>query len=129
MTEPIRVAKVDEGLSTVFGWGLVTSRDGKPYIDLQGDSIGDDVMVKAVSAFNESDRTAKLMHVGGGIGRVTHSFALTEEIAKAMGLQTRQYGWMVGVKIDDPAILQKFKTGELTGFSIAGTVSDFEEVA
>lgn len=125
MTEPL--CKVNDELGVVFGWGIVCARDGKPYIDLQGDEIADDVMLAATTNFMLDDRTAKLMHAGGAVGRVVHSLPVTKDIGPALGFNSRITGWAVGVHFDDREVLRKFKTGELTGFSIGG-VADFEEV-
>jgi hypothetical protein len=48
-----------------------------------------------------------------------HSFPLTAEIAKAMGVATKKTGWMIAMA-PDAAMLQKFASGEYTGFSIGG---------
>ena len=52
-------------------------------------------------------------------GTIVHSFPLTTEIAKAMGVSSDKTGWMVACA-PDPAMLAKFKSGDLTGFSIGG---------
>ncbi len=53
------------------------------------------------------------------IGTVIHSFPVTKEIAESMGIESNISGWMVGVK-PTTEILQKFLSGEYTGFSIEG---------
>ena len=113
------VAKVDEGLGLVFGWAIVCTEKGEDHYDLQGDHIPEEVMVEATTDFMENARIAKEMHRGDQIGSIVHSFPLTAEIAKAMGLQTEKTGWMVAMK-PNSSVLAKFVDGTYTGFSIGG---------
>lgn len=111
--------KVENGL--VLGFGIVCKIDGQDYYDTQGDHIPEDVMLKGVSEFMLSGRIAKEMHSGGPIGTIVHSFPLTSDVAKALGIQTRKTGWLVAMKPDSEAVLAKFASGEYTGFSIGGS--------
>lgn len=113
------VAKVDEGLGLVFGWGIVCTEKGEDHYDLQGDHIPESVMVESTTDFMEHARVGKEMHRGAQIGSIVHSFPLTGEIAKAMGIQTDRTGWMVAMK-PSSAVLQKFLDKTYTGFSIGG---------
>ena len=113
------VAKVNAELGLVFGWAIICTEKGEPHYDLQGDHIPEDVMVHSTSDFMEHARIAKEMHQGDQIGTIVHSFPLTAEIAKAMGIQTERTGWMVAMK-PSAAVLQKFVDGTYTGFSIGG---------
>jgi hypothetical protein len=67
-----------------------------------------------------SARTAKAMHQGDQIGEVLHSFPLTNELAKAFGMETDREGWLIGMKIHDDAVWQGFKDGTYKAFSIGG---------
>ncbi len=120
LVEKRAVCKVDHKLGLVFGWGIVCKIDGEEYFDFQGDHIPEDAMVKATSDFMVNSRIAKEMHVGDAKGQIVHSFPLSADIAKAMGITTRQTGWMVAMKPDNPDILWKFANGDYTGFSIGG---------
>lgn len=119
------VAKVDEDLGLVFGWGIICKQGGQPYFDLQGDHIPEDAMLKATADFMEHSRISGHMHMKGDDGTpikdgaVVFSFPLTEQTAKAMGIQCDRTGWMVAVK-PSPAIMAKYKSGEYKGFSIGG---------
>lgn len=117
--EKARVAKVDQGLGLVFGWGIICTEKGEDYEDLQGDHIPESVMVEAASDFMENARVAKEMHAGEQIGAIVHSFPLTKDIAEAMGIVCEKTGWMVAMK-PNAAVLAKFVSGEYTGFSIGG---------
>lgn len=115
------VTKVDSSLGLVLGWAIVSKVDGQPYFDLQGDHIPEDEMLKAATEFMLSAREAKVMHKGGARGSIVFAWPMTEEIAKAYGIDTKgKFGLMVAAKY--PAdVLAKFEDGTYTGFSIGGT--------
>ena len=113
------ICKVDDELGLVFGWAIICTEMGEPYFDLQKDHALERAMVKAVTGFMKNSRTAKEMHSGERRGEVLHSMPMTAEIAKAFGIQTDKTGWMIAMAPDE-AMLAKFKSGELTGFSIGG---------
>ena len=81
-------------------------------------------MLEAAADFMQNSRVAKDMHIAGeeGVlpGSVVFAFPLTEEIAKAFDIKTNKTGLLVGMKPGDETILQKFRSGEYTGFSIGG---------
>lgn len=115
-----KAAGVDEEHGLVFGWAVVCKQEGADYFDLQGDHIPEYSMLDASSDFMQNSRVAKEMHEGGEKGSVVFAFPLTTDIAKAMGVETKTTGLMIAMKPSDPAMLAKFKSGELTGFSIGG---------
>ena len=114
-----KITKVDEDLGLVFGWALICTEDGEPYFDLQKDHALEKAMVRATTRFMKSGRAAKEMHRGGERGAVVHSMPMTQEIAEAFGITTKTTGWMVAMAPDEE-MLAKFKSGELSGFSIGG---------
>ncbi|NCD14980.1 MAG: hypothetical protein EOL92_07070, partial [Bacteroidia bacterium] len=111
--------KISDDDQIVYGWGMISSIDGEPYYDTDNDHISDDVVRKASTGFMLGQRISNDSHTENDVGLVVHSFPLTSEIAKAMGIPSRITGWMVGVKVD-PKTLAKFKSGEYKGFSIEG---------
>lgn len=113
------VAKVDESLGLVFGWAIVCSEGGEPYVDLQGDWIPDAAMLKAATKFAKGGRQGGDMHRCAD-GQVVHTMPLTKEIAKAFGIQCDKTGLMIAIE-PEAATLAKFKSGERTGFSIGGS--------
>lgn len=122
------IAKVDEGQGLIFGWGIVCTEKGEPYYDLQGDHIPEDVMLEGVTDFMKSARVAKDMHTGEQVGVIVHSFPMTEEIAKAYGIECEKTGWMIAMRPDDVSILKQFRDKQRTGFSIGGTCTfDLED--
>jgi hypothetical protein len=119
-TRYVEFAKVDEDLGLVMGFAIICKVDGEPYFDLQDDHIPEDSMLKAATSFMEEARTAKEMHAGEGIGSVVFAFPLTTDIAKAFKLESRVTGLMIAMKPNDKALLDKFRDGTFTGFSIGG---------
>ena len=120
------VLKVDDSLGLVLGWAIVCTKGGEDYVDLQNDIIPEDAMFKASVEFMQGARVAKEMHAGDSKGTVVFAFPLTADIAKAFGLETKTTGLMIGVKPDSAEMLAKFKSGEYSGFSIGGTITESE---
>ena len=118
--DKVAILKTDDDQRMVYGWASVVSETGTPVIDTQGDVIEPDELVKATTEFMADARLAKAMHQGDGIGEVLHSFPLTAELAKSLGLETAREGWIVGVKVRDDAVWAKVKDGTLKAFSIGG---------
>jgi hypothetical protein len=114
------VLKVDDDLGLVFGWAIVSTEDGEPYYDTQGDWIPEDSMLKASADFMAHSRVLGDMHQTAEGGAVVFAFPMTAEIAKAFGLVTKTTGLMIGVKPASAETLAKFKSGEYSGFSIGG---------
>jgi hypothetical protein len=127
------VFKVDEEIGLVFGFGLVSTINGEPYFDKQGDHIPEDSMLEAAADFMLNSRVAGEMHAkddDGEIvkdGTVVFAFPLTSDVAKAFDIKTVRTGLLVAIK-PSADVLAKFKTGEYTGFSIGGTRIEDEEV-
>lgn len=120
-----QVVKVDSNLGLVFGFAIVSTSDGEPYFDLQGDHIPDDAMLKAATDFMEHSRTAKAMHAGEKAGSVVFAFPLTAEIAKSLDITTKRTGLLIAMK-PDADMLSKFVDGTYTGFSIGGHYEEVE---
>lgn len=117
-----KIAKVDDDLGLVFGWGIISTENGEPYVDLQNEHIPVDQMLKAATDFMLHSRATDEMHDEVAKGVTVHSFPMTNEIAESYGMTTDREGWMIAV---DPGeeILAKFRSGEYTGFSIGGVAS------
>lgn len=120
VTKSAEVLKLDTARRIAWGWASVSTLKGALVVDRQGDTITPDEMEKMADRFMVSARTAKAMHDGDGIGEVLHSLPLTVELAKALGLESDREGWIIGMKIHDDAVWQKFVSKEFTGFSIGG---------
>ena len=114
------VFKVDDDLGLVFGWAIISKQDGEDYFDTQGDHIPEMAMLKASADFMAKSRQSKEMHQGGSVGTAIFAWPMTADIAKAMGIVTKNTGLMIAIKPDNDEILQKYKSGEYSGFSIGG---------
>lgn len=131
MTDAAKIAKqtsilkVDAALGLVFGYAIVCKERGEDYFDLQGDNIPEDVMLKAAADFMENSRVADDMHDGEAMGTVVFAFPLTDEIAKALDIQTERTGLLIAMK-PSPAVFEKFLDGTYTGFSIGGSGTSVE---
>lgn len=134
--DQFRVAKVDESLGLVFGWAIICKQDGADYYDLNVDRdtgkrvpehITETAMLKAAADFMENSATGKMQHEGPERGKYVFAFPMTTDIAKALGIDTRVTGLLVAYK-PDKAMLAKFASGELQGFSIGGSKVRFEDI-
>lgn len=114
------ILKADDSQRMVWGWASVISENGVALEDRQGDIIEPDTLVKAATDFMFSVRTTKQMHTGTKVGEFVHSFPLTNEIAKAFGIECSKEGWIVACKVLDDKVWEKVKSGELRAFSIGG---------
>lgn len=115
-----QILKVDDEQRIIYGWASVATEKGKPVVDLQGDVIHMSTLEKACNEFMEHVRVGKTMHVGDQTGVVIHSMPVSNDIAKALGIQSDREGWIVGYKVYDDAVWNMVKSGELRAFSIGG---------
>jgi len=103
-----------------FGWAYVSTVKGEFSLDHSGEFIRPEQLAKAATNFMLSMRTAKSMHTGESIGEVVHSMPLTNDIAKALGIQSDREGWVIALKVYDDQVWQDVKSGKLAAFSIGG---------
>lgn len=125
------ICKVDDSLGLVFGWAIICKQDGEEYFDTQGDHIPESAMLEAATDFMIHSRMAKDMHGGEDAvlpGSVVFAFPMTSEVAKAFNFGTETSGLLIAMKPESDEILNKFRTGEYTGFSIGGRRILDEEV-
>ena len=122
-----KVLKVHEDLGLVLGYAIVSKEAGEDYFDLQDDNITDAAILKASLDFAENSRVAKEMHDGEEQGSVPLIWPMTAEIATAFGIEIQKTGLMIAMR-PSADMLSKFKSGELTGFSIGGLILESEEV-
>ncbi len=116
------VFKANDEARLIYGWANKITKDGETVYDLQGDSISPEELLTATTEFMKSaDRHSLNMHQGEPIGKVVHSFPLTYDIAKALGLETKDEGWLVGVHVTDDKTWEMVKSGDLAAFSIGGS--------
>ena len=89
------VVKVDSKLGIVFGWGMVSKIRDEDYFDTDNQKASCHEMLKSTTAFMKGSRINNSEHTPKDEGVVIHSFPLTPDIAKAMGITSDIFGWMV----------------------------------
>lgn len=115
------ILKSDDEERMVYGWGSVISKNGEPVVDLQGDVITAEELVKFSTEYMlKLNRVGKEMHEGEQVSVTVHSFPMVKEIADAFGLSCDQEGWMVAQKVYDDDVWARVKSGDLSMFSIGG---------
>lgn len=129
MRSQSKILKINEEQRIVFGWASVIVKNGVPVVDTQNDSISSEELLNSTTEFMKDARASHLMHTEKRIGSVIHSFPLTYEIAKSLGIESDQYGWIVGVHVEDDATWNHVKTGDLASFSIGGNANRVERTA
>lgn len=137
--------QVDASHGIVFGFAIVSkvrNAEGvyEDYYDLNVDTDGphkgqrvpeaipDDAILKAVVEATEpgTHLVGDEMHDGPDSGTYPFMFPLTEDIAKALGIDAPKLGLLVGYR-PEPDVLKKFQDGTYTGFSMTGGRVEFEE--
>jgi hypothetical protein len=124
------ILKASASERMVYGWASVISKGGVAVRDTQGDVIEPDELVKATTDFMLDVRHGAEMHKRNernefvpeehSIGAVVHSFPLTAELMKGLGISSDREGWIVGMKVRDDRVWKRVEKGELRAFSIGG---------
>lgn len=120
--------KLEPTRQIAFGWASVVSVGGADIVDLQDDVLDMASLEDSVYAYMAETRATGEMHKEFGIGRVVESFMATTEKLAALGMTSEKTGWLVGVKVDDPAVWAKVADGTYAGFSIGG-LGEYEAAA
>lgn len=115
----VKADSMDTGLNLVRGWAVVSSVDGRPYIDLHDDYIPQGPLLKAAIAFMRHSRMSDDMHDERPRSVVVESVVIDDGWCEAFGATLDKRGWAVGIQFP-PDIFAKFQSGEYTGFSIGG---------
>lgn len=116
-----KVLKVDTNRRLVFGWAQVCTKSGKDYYDTDNQHFPEEVTLDAWVKFMNDTRVHKAMHSGEQVGSVAFAFPAFDDIMKSLGFnEAHQTGIIAGVYVNDDDVLQKFHSGEYTGFSIGG---------
>lgn len=126
------ISKVDQEKHQVFGWANLSSIDGEPIVDLQGDWVPVDEMEDAAYRYVLTSRKGGDMHrrVSKYAGDeplktadMIESFVVTPEKLDVLGLphDALPLGWWLGFKVHDEEQWRMIRSGERTGFSIHGS--------
>lgn len=117
----------DKGL--VSGWASVSiNRDGSIPLDWQDDVIDPYTLEEAAINFMQDYRESGVMHMGDSQGIVVESIVFTKEKQEAIGIPEGAVpqGWFITVKVTDPELFNKVKSGEYRMFSIQGKAKRVE---
>ena len=133
-----RVCKLDRLEHLVFGFARVTSIDGRPVKDLDGNVIPADLLEESAYQFVLDFRTGAEKHQTdpdtGKVRKVAdliESCVFTPEKIQVMESSLRKQGinatinipavaWWIGMRVNDPDTWQKVELGQLGFFSLGG---------
>jgi hypothetical protein len=120
------ISKVDVEKRQVFGYASVTTIDGEPVVDRQGDFMDIEDIEDAAYEYVTKSRVGGSQHKRDGdqpfhAMDMIESFVITPEKIETMGLpEDTPLGWWTGFKVHDEPTWQDYKDGKKTGFSIHG---------
>lgn len=120
------ISKMDTEKRQVFGWASVSSIDGVPVADLQGDEVDLEEIEKAAYAYVAKSRVGGNMHKRNDDDTPVHvsdlieSLVVTPEKAAALGISKSHEGWWCGFQVNDDETWEAAKKGELVMFSVHG---------
>lgn len=116
-----KISKLNDDLGLVYGHAFAASLDGgtTPHVDYQEDAIDPD-FVKTAMEFMEDGGPTDVNHDCEADGRIVFAWPLIPEVNEALGIKSDVIGLAIAVK-PSPETYAKFKSGELTGFSLYGT--------
>lgn len=123
MAENFQIRKVDDEQMLVFGWASVAvTVEGDTVVDSQGDVIEPEDLEKAAYDYVLRYRDGGVMHERTGVARLVESLVVTPEKLASLGLakDALPQGWWLGMKVDDPGVWKRVRSGELRMFSIGG---------
>jgi len=120
-----KVENVVPDLQVVYGWASVIEKDGHVVTDSQGDRISEAEMIQAAHNYMLKSRVGGLMHWQGDSGplrggEIVESLLFTRDLQKALGIDLKKVGWLIGYKVSDD-LWPLVKEGRLPMFSIGGS--------
>ncbi len=113
----VEVVRKSEELGIIWGYASVADIE-----DLQGDTVPQDELVRAVYEFMEA-YYAGAAAIGDNHEQAAQA-VLVESTFKFEALRLR---WYVGVKLLDDELRKAARDGEISGFSIGGWAEDEQE--
>jgi cation transport regulator ChaB len=116
----VKIIKMDDEQRVVWGWASVATENGDAVFDVHGDHIPMTELTKASIDFMENVRVGKSLHQGAQTSSVIGCLPLSQELAKALGIETTREGLIMGFRVQDDATWGLIKSGELPALSIGG---------
>ena len=121
--------KVDDEHGIAFGWAIISTIDGEPYFDTQGDHIPMAAVIKAAERFMKNSRAGDEQHDERRAGDIPFAMPIDASLAKSLfNVDMAMEGLVIGFKPYNKALLGKIKSGERRGFSIGGVLHSANEV-
>lgn len=122
------ITKVDDDKRLIFGWCSLSTIDGEPVVDRQGDWIPLEETEKAAYEYVVKSRKGGDMHKRDAMNVALHksdmveSFVVTPEKLEKMGLASDAlpHGWWVGFRVNDEELWSDVKKGHKVHLSIHG---------
>lgn len=120
------VSKFDDDKRLVFGWCSLSTLDGEPVVDKQGDWIPIEETEKSAYEYVIKSRKGGDMHSRDGemplhVSDMVESMVFTDDKIAKMGLPDDfPRGWWVGFKVNDGRVWEEVKKNEKVHFSIHG---------
>jgi hypothetical protein len=120
-------AEPADGPTMVWGWASVSTVNGAPVVDHEGDYIPIEALRKVAADFMANSQTGCALHMRGPsgepvkVGTVTESIVIDDALAKSLDsdFQGRR-GWLIGMRIDDSDVRAAVAKGMLPAFSVSG---------
>ena len=122
----------DKGLGLCFGWFCFSKKGGEDYVDAHGDHFPDDELVAAVDGLMAQPiekRTINIEHAGPGRGVICTAQAMTEDVAKALRIDTGGTYGVLGSFRPDDGLMKSIRDGKMFCLSIEGTAADVEVIS
>jgi hypothetical protein len=116
----VKIIKMDDEQRVVWGWASVATEGGEAVYDVHGDHIPMSELTKASIDFMENVRVGKSLHQGDQVSSVIGCLPLSQELAKALGIESSREGLIMGFRVHDDATWDLIKSGELPALSIGG---------
>ena len=114
----VKILKMDDEQRVVWGWASVATENGTPVFDSHGDHIPMSELTKASIDFMENIRVGKSLHHGDQVSAVIGCLPLSQELAKALGIQSDREGLIMGFRVHDDQTWNLIKSGDLPALSI-----------
>jgi hypothetical protein len=105
----------------VYGWASVIEKDGNTVVDHDKDWTTEEELTKAAHDYI-THRTGGVLHdeKGKQIGEIVESLVFSKDLQKALGIDLKKVGWLIGYQIHDNRVRALAQKGLLKSFSIGG---------
>lgn len=113
---PVAFAKGKLGL--YLAWAAFSKRNGEDFYDSHGDHIPEDDLVAGALSLAKS-RLLKVEHNGADRGDIPLVYPMTTDIAKSLGLESKDSGLLIGFR-PDAELAAQIDAGEIDQLSISG---------